>query len=299
MKIGYLILAHNQPEHLKRLVNTILTHSESYCFIHIDKKSTSRFDEIDDNRVVYLKHNIEFYWCDFSTVEATVLLVKEALSDPRNIEFMVLLSGSCYPIKNLTYIHNYYEQRQQHIFMGSDRLPSKVYGKSLDLATKYIDRPTQNSLSTLSRRILKKIGFIPRNRNFQNYLPGLDPYSGHQWWAINREIAIFIAAGQRNNSKLYDFYKNVWCPDDAYFQTVLENSEFSFRIRNNTTYTDWSDGPPHPRDLDLNSLQLLMSDEHVNNEMESRPESKYLFARKFTEKSNALLHAIDSSIMQL
>jgi hypothetical protein len=42
MKIVYLIMAHKDPSHLARFVNALIT-SESYFYIHINKKIDGRY----------------------------------------------------------------------------------------------------------------------------------------------------------------------------------------------------------------------------------------------------------------
>ena len=91
MRIAYLILAHNTPNHLARLVRALDSPNVDF-FIHVDRKSDiSRFrDRLSQPNVAFLKDRIAVYWGDFSDVEATVRLIKEALKRTLQTNYLCL-----------------------------------------------------------------------------------------------------------------------------------------------------------------------------------------------------------------
>lgn len=107
MKIAYLVLAHNNPKHLLRLIKSLSSNSSSF-FIHIDSKSNlSEFAGIDGGSINFLQDRIPVYWGDFSQVEAILCLIRTALSRPEIYDYFVLLSGVDYPLKSVAYIENF------------------------------------------------------------------------------------------------------------------------------------------------------------------------------------------------
>ena len=91
------------------------------------------------------------------------------------------------------------------------------------------------------------------------------------------------------------FFRNVIVPDELVFQTILGNSPFRGMIRRGITYTDRGEGESSPRLIDMNHVREF---EAVNEVRGSGPygEGELLFARKFTDASQALVQRIDRMI---
>lgn len=63
-KHAYLIMAHNQPEHLKKLL-CVLDNERNDIFIHIDKKSSMNkklFLDVCQKSKVFFTNQINVYW---------------------------------------------------------------------------------------------------------------------------------------------------------------------------------------------------------------------------------------------
>lgn len=105
-RIAILIIAHNRPKQLLRLIESLDIDRFDF-FIHIDGKTEiSQFSDLMKlDNVIFLKKRVRTFLDDFSLVEATMNLLEEALS--RNYVYYCLLSGQDYPIKVLnTYMIN-------------------------------------------------------------------------------------------------------------------------------------------------------------------------------------------------
>ena len=90
MKIAYLILAHNNPRHLRRLVGAVASPS-SACFIHIDKKADiDGFLPVEGGHAVFSGERVAVDWGGFPLVEATLVLLRQALADARRFDRFVL-----------------------------------------------------------------------------------------------------------------------------------------------------------------------------------------------------------------
>ena len=84
MKIAYLMLFHKDPRLLKRAIET-LSSEDCGFFIHIDQKSDIRgFSVISGDNISFCKQRIPVYWSEFSQIEATMLLVRQALGSSAN-----------------------------------------------------------------------------------------------------------------------------------------------------------------------------------------------------------------------
>src|SRR5712691_1355080 len=100
MKIAYLIAVHDNPGVLKRLIAALLGKDCGF-FIHIDRKADIRqFSGINGDNVFLSEERISVYHSGFTQVEATLLLLREALSRPEDYDYFVLLSGTHYPLRS-------------------------------------------------------------------------------------------------------------------------------------------------------------------------------------------------------
>lgn len=107
MRIAYLVLAHNAPAQLARLVAAIKFPAAD-LFIHIDGKSDiNPFMHMRDEGVHFLGERHRVFWGDFSQVEAILALMRCALAAGSTYTRFILLSGVCYPIRSTGYIENF------------------------------------------------------------------------------------------------------------------------------------------------------------------------------------------------
>ena len=113
MEKNYIILAHNNPSQLNRLVNK-LSDGASYFFIHIDKKSdiTAFTDLIQQEHVTFITERVSCIWGDYSIVQATINSIREVIRQNK-AHFTFLLSGQCYPIVSNEAINHYLRENSQ------------------------------------------------------------------------------------------------------------------------------------------------------------------------------------------
>ena len=288
MKIAYLILAHNTPMHMGRLMDALSCDNTGF-FIHVDKKTDDpRFFEKNHRNALFLKKRIPVYWGDFSQVEAIMLLMRTAIADTQEYDRFVLLSGSDYPVKSCAAIADFFETHRSTEFIHIAEMPSETERKPLSRLTDYKTRPGQSRINHFIEKILMKIGLITPQRDHKKYLGVLKPYAGSTWWALSREAVKYILDFDRKNIRIRRFFKNTSFPDEGYFQTILANSEFKTHIKGNLTYADWSRGRRSPAYLSAKHIDMLNQGFHISkNAACSRRE--ILFARKFPDDSAELI----------
>lgn len=294
MRIAYLILAHNTPNHLHRMLQALRYEQDDF-YIHIDKKSPCSFSGVCGERAFFTEERIPVYWGEFSQVEAIMVLILQALASGNSYDYLILLSGSDYPIRSPRYIHKYLQDNYGNEFINIVEMPNDEFGKPLTRITEYrvgSDRPLVRCLYEKLVGFSRLMGGGYYRRDFKA-LGGLVPYGGSTWWALTMGACRYIADFTRSNKEAYRFFKNTHCPDETYFQTVIGNSMFKDKVRHNLTYTDWERFcPPFPAwinawhtDLFANNKPLCDSDVYGTAEL--------LFARKFVDDSKALTSKID------
>ncbi len=293
MKIAYLTAAHDNPRVLKRLIAALMCEDCGF-FIHIDRKSDiRRFSGINGDNIFLSGERIPVYHSGFSQVEATLLLLREALGRPQNYDYFVLLGGTHYPLRSKEYIHRFFKNNRGTEFISTARMPNDALGMPLSKLNRIYfeeDEPVRRFFS----RGLAKVGLAHRDN--RKYLGVLEPYGGSNWWALTREACKYITEFLQSNESLTRFFRNTCCPDEMFFHTILGNSAFQSRVRRNFTYLHW---PARQRPTFLNSAQVqqmeLWDRPWVEDEWGS---GEALFARKFSDDNLEFLDRIDEMIMR-
>jgi hypothetical protein len=261
MKIAYLILAHNNPGHLARLTRA-LTAQNATIFIHIDKKADIRpFLKIGGENIHFTPKRVPVHWGDFSTTEAILLLINTAMAMSERYDYLVLTSGSDYPIRTPAQMESYFLKNRGGEFINLVMMPSKAASKSLSWLTDYRPRPgVKGKLIAQVRRVLVKSGIISRARDYKASFAGLTPYAGSTWWALTHEACAYIQNFVARHRRIMKFYANTTLSDEMVFQTILGNSRFKENIRRNLTYTDWSLGGSHPSDIEMRHVDRIRAE---------------------------------------
>ncbi|XP_070023642.1 glycosyltransferase BC10-like [Nicotiana tabacum] len=243
---------------------SIYIHSEpGFVF----NESTTRPSFFHDRQ---LNNSIKVAWGEASMIEAERLLLEEALKDPANRRF-VLLSESCIPLYNFSYIYNY--------LRASPR--------------SFVD----SFLDKKERRY---------NPNMSPYIPMSKWRKGSQWITLIRRHAEVIA----DDDVVFPVFK-MFCkqshnciPDEHYVQTLLAMHDIEGELERRTiTYTEWNQSATnmdksswHPvtfsyADAGAEQIKRIKDIDNVYYETEYRTEwchnnstqvPCFLFARKFS-----------------
>ena len=284
MDIAYLLLAHDQPAHLRELIARLSTPNSKF-YVHIDRKS--RLDEFQlptDANVHLLADRVRVFWGDYSQVEAILRLTRAALADPGfRAQRLVLLSGADYPVRRNAEIHAYFQEHAQAEFINLVPIPSVEKNKPLSLLTTYHAGNTSSRVVNRMLQMVQRAGLLPRQRDFVPVLGGLQPYGGSTWWALTPGAAAHVVDFLDTHPEYAEFFRHTVCPDESCFHTILGNSVYAAQVRPTVTYADWSRKLHRPETLTLAHAEFLT---HDPLQPEGQP---CLFARKFNAQSQDLL----------
>lgn len=292
MSIAYLILAHNNPKHLQRLIRA-LSSSRSAFFIHIDRKSSlGDFSNLNGENVYVSQERRPAYWGDFSQVEAVLILLRLALAEQRRFDYFVLLSGTDYPLQPAPYIERFFESNRGKEFINIVQMPCEAAGKPISRLTTYKPSPPGSRMARVMRKLLAAAGVISVHRDYKSHLRNLVPHGGSTWWALSREACEYIQSFVDNEPQVMKFFKHTVCPDESFFQTIIGNSPFNARTQRSLTYSDWSGGGANPAYLTATHLEFLTSTAPIIwDDVYGRGE--VLFARKFSDEAEKLVLRLD------
>jgi hypothetical protein len=297
MSVAYLILAHDNPRHLSRLLSSLAS-STSAFFVHIDKKSRCEFThELSEDTVRFSTDRYEVHWGDFSMVEATLSLMDQALHDPRRFDRLVLLSGVDYPVRAASYVESVFELHREAEFISIVRMPSEAADKPLNRLTRFRPSPDESRIRWFIRGTLRRARFIPRERDFKKALGALAPYAGWQWWALTRDACEHVQSFCASNPKIVSFFRNTHIPDEMFFQTIIGNSPYKDMVLRNLTFTDWTAGGRSPAQLSSEHVERFASVTSFGPH-DVYGDGEILFARKFSDENQGVVDSLHRLIQQ-
>ncbi|KAF1043031.1 MAG: hypothetical protein GAK35_02413 [Herbaspirillum frisingense] len=294
MKIAYLILAHNNPRLLSRLISELST-EQAHFFLHIDSKTDiSAFDGLRAlPRVHFCEQRINGAWADFSLVQATLNMMDMAVKQDADFSRVVLLSGSTLPVQPTRYIEDFFARMPKANFMEAFAMPNEEFGKTLGRLTHYWLRRSR-PLIRMKWKAQTLINKYAPLRDYKAALGELEPMAGSQWWAITGEACRYVLDYTQAHARFVHFSHHVDCPDEFFFQTILGNSPFASTLEPSITYTNWRPGQMSPDTLKEFHLEhfaqpLVMNSVNHNCPL---PGGEVLFARKFDEQPWDVVEAL-------
>lgn len=230
-KNAFLILAHNDPINLKRLINSINYNADIY--VHIDKKKKiEEFKQfINEENVYFLENREKIFWGGFNMVLATLSLIKEAINSNTNYSHLILLSGNDYPIINAKKINNFFIEQEETEFIRGYSITACAceHCKSRINKYHYFDGISGNRVINKIYRKSKRILRRKQLKKEEVMINGIHSaiYTGSQWWAITEECARYVIETVEKNPLILDFFKTSYAPDEIFFHTIIFNSIYA------------------------------------------------------------------------
>ena len=310
MVINYIILAHKEPEQVRRLVERLYG-PQTFFYIHIDRNVDSTpFESLlsTQERVYFLpkEKRVDSSWGRPGIVEAALNGIFEVVKDNR-FGYTVLASGQCYPIKSNAYIHSFLKENYGYNFIEGFPLPDPRWPAShkrlrhytFFMSTKKDDFVTVPPFSDLTWKAffephtLRKYGKVIlrqplqslalfKKRRFRKYLKA---YGGMMWWALPLETLKFIRRFVLENPGYLKYHLHTLIPDEIFFQTIVHN--YFGNVYPPVTYVSW------PTGCSASSPEILTTDHlHILKEKSE------LFARKFDGNVDSrVLDLIDTELL--
>lgn len=278
-KHAYLIMAHTQPELLKKLMS-LLDDDRNDIYLHIDRKIKDFPIEEIKNSVKHaeciLTERTEVTWGNDSQIHCEMVLLKEAVK--REHAYYHLLSGMDLPIKTQDEIHDFFRKYQGLEFVDEDqpiiseaalsrvRYGHHFYGKAGSI------RDILGALETKGQKLLG----IDRTKKYGNTVF----QKGRNWFSITHGLASLTVEKEK---WIQEVFGKSLCGDELFLQTIARNSKFAEKICNpitmpeipDTRYIDWERGS--------NNNPYVFR----NADYEELKQTKSLFARKFDYQLDA------------
>jgi hypothetical protein len=282
MKIAYLLLVHTNPNQINQLVRS-LDNGKNQFFIHVDSKASISDQILKTDKVHFTKNRISVKWGDFTLIEATLELCREAIKSSEDFDYVILLSGQDYPIKSNRQIEEFLENNKGKQFFKVRKLPYDEWphhGGGMDRVRVYfpkwmIDRRYRTwKMRTLWIKFSKSLGLLRRADFFPEY------YGVSQWFCATREAIAYIVSYLEERPGIMKFFRNTFIPDEILLNTIIMNSPFRDQVvPDDKRYLVWTNTKENPLVFRAKNFDELMN-------------ADCLFARKFDER-------VDANIMDL
>jgi hypothetical protein len=275
MTFAYLILAHKNPAQLHRLVQT-LDSNENIFIIHVDAKVAVRpfikfFENYSSKKIFFCPNRKNIVWGSYGMVEATISLIHFLLKMEFEPDYVHLISGQDYPVRDNEEITSFFKNHNGKNFLNYFSLPDKRWPENGMNRIQF--RWAVNEHQSIFHNDLDyKKAYNP----MPQFPEGITPYGGSQWWSLNINCIRFLMEEYLRDNSLFQFYRYSLIPDEMLFQTLILNSRFKDTVVNeNLRYIKWQNGALHPETIGIDHLSSMV----VKGE---------LFARKFESEDNIL-----------
>ena len=263
MRLAYLILVHNNPRQLNRLIGR-LTYDGADFYVHVDEKTDIRpFLPIKKwGNVHFITKRETIHWAGYSMVQATLNGLNEILATGNPYDNITLMSGQDYPIKSNAEIQEFFAANPGKIFMDTLSVENE-WREAIPRITQYHMPDLNFPGKHTALRVVNTL--IPRRKMPMD----LTPVGRSQWFSIPLAGAAYITEYMEQHHELARFFKKSWAPDEMIFQTILYGSHYNKdMVNNNLVYVDWTNGKASPKILTIADAEAL-------------GRSTKLFARKF------------------
>ena len=272
MRIAHLILTHADPEHLERMIKR-LQHKKADFFIHVDLKTDiTPFLHLETlGQVHFVQPRVNIHWGGYSIVEATLNGFDYILQTNKRFDYINLLSGQDYPLKNTYEIHQFFKQNPGKVFTEFQSIDNE-WTEAKTRITNFFLTDTPFFGSTFLSKLLTVL--LPSRK-----LPkGMIGYGKSQWFTMSTLHANNLVDYLLDYPEIQRYFKHTWGSDEFFFQTMIYNSDYkSDMVNDNLRYIDWSEKKVSPKILTIEDADKLV-------------QSGKLFARKFNSK-------VDSKIL--
>lgn len=292
-KHAYLIIANNKFDQLAYLLE-LLDDTRNDIFLMIDGKSDLQPDKIKllrrsiSKASLYFSNRINIFWGSYSQIKAEMCLFQLARETGHYVYYH-LISGVDLPLHSQEYIHNFFDQHPNKVFltMTSNLAFKRAKIMNRVIYDHYFIKYSAHSLYNLKYgklfRVLEKVNLgiqkisglgAMRKRN----LPEIRYASN--WLSLDESSVDFLLG---NEARIKKIFKHAFLCDELFVPTVLfSDSKFEDKLywdepvhdvpdelQGNLRYINWWDGSPYVwQDKDIAVLKEAASMGH-------------LFARKF------------------
>lgn len=298
MTLAFLISAHTDPEHLRRLIFSLPSGSRFH--VHIDRKADIEpFVRLlgGNPSVTFLERRTDVVWGSINEVEYQMELLRSALDDSVRPDYFISMSGMDYPLWGNGRMERFFSEAAGREFLQGISMAGQ--GRHAEIYTEYRlfgDHHWQSGslgsrMRVAARKILKAVG-MKKPLTFRAGDRRYTLYKGAAWWAITPRLAAAALAAWDTDKTLRRYFSTSFCPAETFLQTFAFNdAAFAPRcILTEGRYTSLAELTPLTY-IDYNPTVKILTGEDIP----ALVASGKMFCRKtVTGRSDSLMDMIDA-----
>lgn len=298
MTLAFLISAHTDPEHLRRLILSLPSGSRFH--VHIDRKADiAPFVRLlgENPSVTFLERRTDVVWGSINEVEYQMELLRSALGDSVRPDYLISMSGMDYPLWDNSRMERFFSEAAGREFLQGISMEGQ--GRHAEIYTEYRlfgDRRLApgalgSRMRVAARKILKAVE-VKKPLTFRAGGRRYTLHKGAAWWAVTPRLAAAALTAWDTDKALRRYFATSFCPAETFLQTFAFNSnEFAPRcILTEDNYRSLAELTPLTY-IDYNPVIKILTEE----DFPALVASGKMFCRKtVTGRSDSLMDMIDA-----
>lgn len=229
-KYAFLILAHEDPENLRRLIHA-LDDPHFDIYVHVSGGADLedfRFEtyHLRHSRLTVLDERIRTYWGDMTLVDAMLALYRRAF-ETGGYDRYITLSGLDYPLKGNREIVDVLSDPNREFILA------RPLGEDLAFKIRGIYIWKYHLLARIARRCVVNYHMVmhpSKLRIRKGDRHKSEVYFSSQWHALSGECVGYLLKTMEENPHIRRFFRFAYAPDELLIPTILCNSPFAQRI---------------------------------------------------------------------
>ena len=247
MGVGFIMLVHQDLDRAAQVAG-YWAQRDCAVVIHADiRTNKAEFADMRDrlaqfgNVRLIQRHACD--WGKFTIVQATQDAAEILLAEFPKVSHAFLASGSCLPLHPVEELNQYLAERPDTDFIESvttDEVVWTVGGLDRERFTLRFPFSWKKHRWLFDRYVdlQRRVGFLRR-------IPrSVEPHLGSQWWCLTRKTLTAILTAP-SRPKYDRYFRKVWIPDEAYFQSLVRHFSENIESRSLTLARFDYQGKPH------------------------------------------------------
>ena len=247
MSVGFVMLVHTA---LHRASQVAGHWAANGCpvVIHVDSRvPPDRYREFADSLSAHgnvrFTRRLRCEWGTWSLVRATQIVAETMLAEFPEVRHVYFASGSCLPLRPVEDLRLYLDRRPNTDFIES------VTIEDVDWTVGGLNEERFTLRFPFSwkrhRFLFDRYVSLQRLLRVRRKIPSdIVPHLGSQWWCLTRQTLSAIL--EDPDRRYYDrYFKQVWIPDESYFQTLVRLYTRQIESRSLTLSKFDFQGKPH------------------------------------------------------
>lgn len=247
MKLLFVILAHNRPDHVVALARTVTQAAgDGHAVIHFDANASRQDFEVlsrdveHEPKISLVQKRVRCRWGSYSLVEAVLTALRERREGGGDYDYAVLLSGSCLPCRPISQLERFLAENRGKEFIESQDESWMVGGLRKERYQLYFPVPP----SPHSHRLMHYWVVLQRLLGIKRKPPrDMEVRFGSQWWCLTWETCKAILSALEQDPKIESFFRKTYIPDEMVFNTLVWNLAKKENIAqfglSHFQFTDW------------------------------------------------------------